>query len=177
MAVYSPSPTGHCKQGLCVSSAETHCRPHCDCQDLACLLCGEVGHITWDITSVCSWQIDYVEALTPPWNHDSCFVDLAFFSGYGIAVPVQSGNYSLTFVVPKMKPYHVLYFLDHLKRSPSRGLIDNLMDVQCSLPSVVFLSAEMAFSKINLTLCALILSTQVRRAIWSPNCNCLKKDL
>lgn len=66
MATDPPLQTRHCK-GLCVSDAEASTvYQTCDsCQILSCLFCGKVGHIAQDITSVCSWQIDYIKSLTP----------------------------------------------------------------------------------------------------------------
>jgi hypothetical protein len=103
--------------GLHASNAEPSIEYHtCDaCQDLACLFCSEVGHIAWHITSVCSWEIDYIEAVTPFWDYHCCLTALAFFSGYGIAVPVQSADSSPTTVALKVKRCHMLDFLDHLR--------------------------------------------------------------
>lgn len=39
------------------------------CKNLAYLFCGDGSHITWNISSVCSWQIDYIESLTAFWDY------------------------------------------------------------------------------------------------------------
>lgn len=80
MATDPPLQTRHCKRP-CVSDAEASTvYQTCDsCQILACLFCGKVGHIAQDITSVCSWQIDYIKSLTPFCDYRCCLTALTFF--------------------------------------------------------------------------------------------------
>lgn len=72
MATYPLSQTGHTvKDYVFLMDAEAFTAYQtCDsCKNLACLFHGEGAHIAWNITSVCSWQIDYIESLTPFWDY------------------------------------------------------------------------------------------------------------
>lgn len=120
-------------------------------QRLPCLFCGEGSCPVWNITSLCSWQIDLIESLTSFWDYwilPHCF---DIFSGSGIAAPVQAADSIYTIVALTTKLFHLLGFLDNLQRPLGDGLLVKEFN-GCSFPfplPFAVLKEGMAFSKIN----------------------------
>lgn len=84
---------------------------------------------------LCSWQMDYIEALPSFWDY--CYYLTADgFSGYGIVLPVQPADSSYTIVALTTKLFHVLGFLDHLQRPCNDGLIVKEFNRRPMFPSV-----------------------------------------
>lgn len=62
----------------------------------------------------CSWQIDYFGSSPHSEGYWLCVTAADTFSGYGVAVPVQSVDSSHTTLVLESNLCQVFGFLDHL---------------------------------------------------------------